>query len=560
MGRASSGALMPAQPRRIRGGVGLPGAEVEPPAGPGWYGCNHERCGAPCGGRCRANRLGCGPAVGAGRIYSARPNRSEGSGVVSKQQVLGSIRWSALETSGDKLLGLVLLLILARLVGPEAFGLVAVASAALALAAPLCTLGLSAALIQRRTLVPGHLDAAFWTILGASTTMALGFLFAADFVADVMQQPDLAPILRWLSPALLMQGLIVVQDAQFRRALDFRALALRTLTAKLFGGAVGVGCALAGMGAYSLVAQGLSQGIVSLVLIWSLSNWRPRARFELSRAAELLHFARSMLGVDMLRLYNQNTPRLFVGFFLGPAAAAYFALADRLFFAVIGVLTQSLQRVALPVFSRLQETPDRVAALFYRSTGTIAMASFPACAGLALIAPEAIGVLLGEAWQAAIPAVQLLILAGLSASLSFLNGSVLTALGHPELRLYFGLVRAAIGTSLFLFCHLWGIMGMVLAYLLRALLSEPLQLVYAARILPHFSWRAYLSALLRALAATALMVAAVVAVGPWLASVHVASALAAKLGLGAVVYMIASLILNGAALRDIMQLVKTRRS
>jgi PST family polysaccharide transporter len=495
------------------------------------------------------------------RLYSrgsVGPRQDES--VKFRQSVLSSVRWSAIQGFGQRTIDALVFFLLARILGPESLGTVAIAGMLLALLEPLYKLGMDTALIQRENLEDDHLDTAFWLVLGASWLVATMVFLSAGIIATWFGQPELEDIIHWLSIGIALRGFIVVQDAQFRRALNYRPLTIRTLAATLIGGAVGISCALAGLGAYSLVAQGLTASAISAILIWTLSAWRPNVSFSKRHAAELFAFARSVLGFSFIRIFNSKSPGLIVGYFLGPSAAAYFAVADRIYWLVIELITQTINRVSVPMFSRIQNEPARLWRIFVQATSLVALISFPVCVGIALVAPDAIPLVLGKYWQDSALAVQIVILAGVSASVSFFNGALLVGIGRPELRLYAAGIRAVAGTLLFSLLHFWGIAGIAVAFLLRAALSEPIQLVFLSRAFQPFRWEEYWRGLSGALSATVIMAVVVIYISNFLPTTLDASVtLGIEVISGTLTYVLASLATNRRTLLNAARLVRTAR-
>ncbi len=150
---------------------------------------------------------------------------------------------------------------MARLLDAEVFGLVAMALIVVGFAEVLIRQSITVALIQRQQLEPGHSDAAFWSLLALAAGLTLGIVALADLVAQVYAISQVADLLRWLSPTLLLVALSAVPVAILRRKLQFRLLAVRTTLGVIAGGAVGITMAVMGYGVWSLVGQRLAQSL-----------------------------------------------------------------------------------------------------------------------------------------------------------------------------------------------------------------------------------------------------------------------------------------------------------
>src|SRR5690606_4860777 len=155
-----------------------------------------------------------------------------------------------------------------RLVGPEAFGLVAMATVFVLFIQLLMQQGLMPAIIQRRDLRPDHLDTAFWLVMGAAVTLTVLSIGFSGWWARVNREPELAPLIVVLSFMVPLRGLSLVQEALLRRELDFKLLALRTGLAMTVGAVVSLVLAFAGAGAWALVVQQLVTAAIEVIVLW----------------------------------------------------------------------------------------------------------------------------------------------------------------------------------------------------------------------------------------------------------------------------------------------------
>src|SRR5215470_7413464 len=196
-----------------------------------------------------------------------------------RRTALVTALWSMGESWGLRIVSAAVFLLLAHLIEPAAFGLVALAQVYLMVAQTLCDQGLTTALIQRETIEAEHKDSVFWANLAVGAVlMGLTIAFAGA-LAEAYGEPRLAPLLRWYSLAPLLTSISIVQTGLARRELRFRDLALRQTLGALIGGAVGVAMALAGFGVWALVGQGLVTQAAGVVILWAIVDWRPRLVF-----------------------------------------------------------------------------------------------------------------------------------------------------------------------------------------------------------------------------------------------------------------------------------------
>ena len=215
------------------------------------------------------------------------------------------------------MISLITFTVLARLLAPEAFGLLSLAVVVISLCSLFVDTGVSEAVIQRPTLTKGLLDTSFWLSVAAGTLLSLCCLVAAGPVAELYKQPELAPVLRVLSAALLLQSLTSTQDALLRRVFRFRAAATRRIISSLVGGLVGVAWALAAPSVWALVAQFLASSFAGVVVLWSVSGYRPGLEVEREEIRRLFRFGSGILGMRISFYVGEYADNFIVGLVLG---------------------------------------------------------------------------------------------------------------------------------------------------------------------------------------------------------------------------------------------------
>ena len=296
-----------------------------------------------------------------------------------RQKAVKGVVWSAIQSWGRQAIAFIVFALLARLLAPEVFGLVALAGVFLAFTQVFLDQGFADAIIQRQQLDPEHLDTAFWTNLCIGLLLTLLGIAVAGLVADLFNQPQLTPIIRWLSLSFLLRALSAVQDAIFRRNLAFKALAVRSLMAVFAGGLVGVTMAFMGFGVWSLVGQQLVDSLVQVIVLWLASDWRPRINFSAKHFKDLFSFGINVVGINILNFLNTRSDDFLIGYFLGSVALGYYSIAYRLLLIVAQLLIGVINGLAMPVFSRLQGEPEQLRKAFYTGTQLCSLVAFPRC-------------------------------------------------------------------------------------------------------------------------------------------------------------------------------------
>lgn len=398
-----------------------------------------------------------------------------------KRAAIAGALWSVCESVGIQLMSFVLFLVFARLIEPNAFGIIQLAVTVLGLLTIFVEQGFSLTIIQRRELTKAALDTAFWIGVASAAAVALVLCASADAIALVYGSRELAGVLRALALSLPLAAACSVQVALFVRVLDFRPQALRRLIAVLGGGLVGIVMAFAGFGIWSLVARLLVETVLDCVVVWRISDFRPSLRVSRPEARALMAFGSRVVGSNLLGYLDRRADDLLIGYVLGPVALAYYAVAFRALLLVHEVALRSAQRIAVPLFAELQDDPPRMRSALYAAVEVAAAIGCPVFLGLSAIAPELCATLFGPKWAPAIPAMRVLGLAGIGLSVSLYTDPLLVALGKADAFFRFNLATAAVNLLASLVAVRWGIVAMAIAYVARGYVMLPFVLRIARR-------------------------------------------------------------------------------
>ena len=476
----------------------------------------------------------------------------------STRTLASAIGWSAIDTWGSALFQVGVMIVLARLLEPRAFGLVAMAGVYIAFVQVFVEQGLGAALVQRRELERAHLDTAFWIAVLMSMVLLTISLMIAPWVATLYGEPHLVLIVRWLSLGLVVSALNGTQRAILQRELAFRELAIRSLIAAVIGGVVGIGAALAGLGVWSLVIQTLTTAVIGMAVLWSVSDWRPAFRISTAHFRDLWGFSTSVLGTNLLTFVNRHSDDLIIGAVLGPVALGYYSVAYGLLRKMTTLLVGVSTKVAFPAFARVQHDPVRMRKGFYMATRYTSLIAFPAFIGILLVAPELVRGIYGPKWIPSIPVMQILALIGIIHSVFYFNGTVILSAGKPRWRLGLAAVNAVSNVVAFAIAVRWGIVAVAVAYVVRGYLVSPLPIWLIHRLI-RIDVRMYLRQYVVPLVGSAAMAATVLLLRHFVgASLKPAAALGLYVAAGGLVYTLAVYLRAPDTWRDLVRTARGR--
>jgi teichuronic acid exporter len=358
-----------------------------------------------------------------------------------------ALKWSYVMNWGEQITSAALAFVLAVILGPSDFGLIAIAMVYILFIHMFLDQGLVAAIIQRKDLAPEHLDSVFWLVQGVCLILVAIAIALSGWWATINHLPKLASIIFWLSITIPIESLAVVQKAVLQREMDFRSLSIRTNLSVIGGGLVGLLMALMKFGVWSLVGQQISTNLMALVMLWSLSHWRPGFRFSHEKLKELFHFSMANFVAKLGVFTNQQVNVLLMGIFFGPVAVGLYRFAAKAMNTFFSLSQSSLLNVSLPEFSRWQDDPVRLRKSVLACIRLCGVLTIPALAGLAATSDLVMGVV-GPKWLDASGGLKLLCIFGMLEGFGQFAGPLLQAVNRPRLLAGVAWLQAVLNATL----------------------------------------------------------------------------------------------------------------
>ena len=304
--------------------------------------------------------------------------------------------WVGASQVGLQITRAVVAIAVARMLTPAEYGLAALALVFSSLVMIFSDLALGAALIQRKTLSLVDRDTAFWVTAASGVVFTILGITFAEPLAALDGEPDAAPLLAVLSGTFIIAALGAPQQSLMLRDMDFRRVELLPMGGAFVGGIAAVTVAALDGGAWAIITQYVVGTTVTTLLVWMRSAWRPRFAFSFASLRDLGGFSIYMLGHRMLFYLQMNGDRFLIGRFLSTSALGIYAVAYNTMLVPASKLGGPIQRVFSPAFSRIQDEPERIAAQWARVSRIMAAVSVPALAGLIVVAPDFVPLVLGE--------------------------------------------------------------------------------------------------------------------------------------------------------------------
>lgn len=390
---------------------------------------------------------------------------------ISKEQVIQSFVWKLMERMGTQIVSLVVSIILARLLLPSDYGVIAIITIFILIANVLVQSGFSQALVQDQSV--GEID--FSSVLYLSLLVAAvlyGSLFVCSpFIAMFYKEPLLSPVIRVLSVILFFGAFNSVQIAYISRHMLFKRLFFSSSVSSLFSGVVGIVLAFLKFGVWALVAQQISSQAMICLVLWFTVKWRPQLVFSLKRVKKMFSFGWKLMVSGLLDTVFNNIQSLIIGRLYNPSIVGYYNNGQQFPGLIVTNVDTSIQSVMFPALSSHQDNKEMVKQMMRRVIMTSSFIMFPATLGLATIAQPLILLLLGAKWLPAVPFLQIACLYYSVWPLQTANLATINALGYSSIFLKIEVIKKVVGIAIIIGSIPFGMYGIAWGMVLTSFIS-----------------------------------------------------------------------------------------
>jgi len=373
-------------------------------------------------------------------------------------------------------------IVLARLLTPSDFGLLASIYVITGFSVLFFDLGLGGALVQNQHPTAEDENTVFWVnALGGLVFVTL-ISAAGPLIADVFNAPRLirlAPLAAL--PFTLSIG--VVQIATLQRRLQMRVLAVLELVTSSVGIAAGVTAAVLGAGVYSLTVAPIVQSTLMSAWLWTHFRWRPTGFLDRAAARRLWRFSGGQLGFNVVNYWSRNADNFLVGRYLGAAALGFYNRGYNLMLLPVQQVSQVLGRVMMPALAAVKDDHPRAGRAYSRAVALVDALAVPLLVGLAATAPSLVPFLWGSRWVPTVPLLQVLCIAGLPQCALASVGWLFQSQNRTGLMFRVGSASSAVGVLLMIAGLHWGVRGVAVAVLATSWVSLVPELFFACRLI-----------------------------------------------------------------------------
>ena len=465
-------------------------------------------------------------------------------------RTLKGVSWSAIERFSVQIVQFVISVVLARLLMPEAYGVVALALVILNVLQTVNEVGFGAALMHK--LDRDELDFSSVFVLNMVLGISLyTILFcSAPLLERLFAVEGLATVTRWIGLNLIITSFVVVQRTKLFIAVDFKTMAKASLAGVIVSGVVGVVYAYNGGGVMALVVQSLLNNLITTVIIWIQAKWRPTLKFSWERFVGLFKFAYKLIIARFVNTAFNEIYSAVVGAFYTPAQLGLFNRAKSFEVMSSSNITQIVQRVAVPIFCEKQKDYKDLGNSLMSFIRNTALFVFPLLCGLFVLADPLIRTLLTDKWEGAIWILQVLCPVGFCYVLSTFNMNIFNATGRTDWALKCEVIKKVVDIALIAIAVTISFQALVWSQVVIAVFEMFVNLIYTKKQIGLGIWE-QLKSVLSILLCSIAMAASVAIITSFIETGIVK--LAVGLAIGVAVYAGLCLLFNVNGSRSIMR-------
>lgn len=400
-----------------------------------------------------------------------------------KKKTVKGVAWTSLDQVATLGFGFVIGVILARLLTPSDYGLLAMIAVFNAVALAFVNSSFGNALIRKPDMSENDSSTAFYFNIIVGVVMFGVIWLVAPLVSLFYDKPILTQLLRVEGLLLIISSFTIVQDAQLSRALNFKAKMIINVASQVIAGIVAIIAAYRGFGVWSLVVQHIVSGIIRMVLMWVLSSWRPRGRWDKASFGYLWGYGSKMLASALLDTVYGNIYPIVIGKFYSAADLGQYSRARSYASMPATGITNVLQQVTFPVLSRIQDDEERLEHDYRRILRFAVFIVFPVMMGMAALARPLVISMVTDKWIECVPYLQVLCFSLMWYPVHAINLNLLKVKGRSDLFLRLEIIKKTITTVVIIISVPFGIMGICIGAIFTSVFCLVVNTYYTGKFI-----------------------------------------------------------------------------
>lgn len=406
-----------------------------------------------------------------------------------KKKTLHGVTWSFIDNIANSGITFLVGLILARLLTPAEYGIMAMVAIFIAVSTSIIDSGFSNALIRKNDIKRIDYNTVFYFNLVISFLLYFFLCLFSPSISSFFKEPLLTSIIKVLSCILVINALGIIPRTILVINLDFKTQTKASFISSVLSGFVGIGMAFYGLGVWSLVGQQVIRQLLNTFFLWVYCRWRPEWEFSMESFKEMFGFGSKLMISGLIDTVYKNIYYLIIGHFYNSALLGQYTRAEQFKNIFASNLTSVVQRVSYPVLSSIQNEPERLKEGYRRIIKITMLVTFTCMIGLASVAKPLILVLIGEKWMQAVPFLQIICFAGMLYPLHAINLNILQVKGRSDLFLKLEILKKMIAILPIVAGVFGGIEFMLWGSVVMSFIAFFLNSYYSADLINYSTWR-----------------------------------------------------------------------
>ncbi|MCO5947233.1 lipopolysaccharide biosynthesis protein [Mucilaginibacter flavidus] len=402
-----------------------------------------------------------------------------------RKKTISGLIWTFSQQFSVQIIYFIVQIVLARLLAPSAFGLIAMLQIFLALGQSLIDSGMTSSLIRTQNVGQKDYSTVFFINIISSVGIYAIVFFCAPLIANFYDIPLLKIVVRVYCLTFIIQGLVGVQTTRLTKEMNFKLQMIMQIPSSIIGGVVGIVLAYQGYGVWSLVWMNLARAFVFMLQHWFYTDWRPIFIIDKERLKYHFNFGYKLTLSGLLDVIYTNSYNLIIGKLFSSTQLGYYNQADTFRMLPVNNLSSALGKVTYPMFASIIDDDAKLKMAYKKIMTQVLFWIIPLMLSLTVIAKPLFIFVLGEQWKPAVPYFQILCVAAIAYPLHVYNLNIINVKGRSDLFLRLEIIKKVVGVAVIVFSLFWGMTGLLVAQVLFSFSAVYINTYYSGRMINY---------------------------------------------------------------------------
>ena len=405
-----------------------------------------------------------------------------------RKKIVSALGWKYAERMLAQVISTVVGIILARILDPEHYGIIAIVQIFISICNVFVVTGLGEALVQKKDADETDFSTVFYINLLLAFLLYSALFFLAPVISKYYgeeEYPQLVSVVRVMGMRLITAAINSIQNAKVSREMDFQKFFWVTLLGTVTSAVVGIWMAYSGYGVWALVAQYLTNSTIDTIMLFIFVRWRPQFIFSMKRAIPLVKYGSRILFVSVFDTVYEEIRSLIIGKRYTVDDLAYYSKGATYPKLIVNNLNSAISSVLFPAFAKMQDNHEAVMHLMKSSLQTTSFFIFPAMIGLAVVSKNFVSVLLTDKWLPCVPFLQLLCVVYLMKPIGQPNNQCMTALGHTGLYVGTNIAKKIIGILILILTYQHGVLWIAIGQVISVAIDYSISAFFGGRLVNY---------------------------------------------------------------------------